>query len=85
MPADHTFVPAFGNKPKHLVGRDQVIADFRNGLDGPPGHQDRATLCLGLRGMGKTALLLEFASHAQERGFVAVKATARPGRVVVSG
>ncbi|MDR1790675.1 MAG: ATP-binding protein [Propionibacteriaceae bacterium] len=76
MPEDRSFVPAFGNKPRRLVGRDEEIAGFLRGLAGPPGHRDRATLCLGQRGMGKTALLLKFAELAESHGFVAAKATA---------
>jgi hypothetical protein len=52
------------------------------GLDGPPGHPGRAVICLGQRGMGKTALLLEFAELARRRGFVAAKASASPALLV---
>lgn len=76
MTTTQSFVPAFGNRPSQLVGRDQEIAWFLQGLAGPVGHPGRATLCLGQRGMGKTALLLEFAAQAAQHGFVTAKATA---------
>ncbi|MDR2372555.1 MAG: AAA family ATPase [Bifidobacteriaceae bacterium] len=75
---DYPFLPAFGNRPERLVGRSQEVGDFLTGLAAPPGHRDRATLCLGQRGMGKTALLLEFAEQAERHGFVTAKATASP-------
>lgn len=70
------FLPGFGNKPAHLVGRDEVIQSFVEGLEQPVGHPNRATLLIGQRGMGKTALLLEFASRATEAGYVVARVTA---------
>ncbi|MDR2108257.1 MAG: AAA family ATPase [Coriobacteriales bacterium] len=70
------FLPAFGNRPAYLLGRDAVIEGFVNGLAGPVGHPDRTTILVGQRGMGKTALLLEFASRAESQGFVVVRVTA---------
>ncbi|GHT78355.1 hypothetical protein FACS1894104_1430 [Actinomycetota bacterium] len=70
------FLPAFGNRPEHLVGRDSIINDFINGLSKPVGHPVRATLYTGLRGMGKTALLLELASRAESVDFVVARVTA---------
>lgn len=70
------FLPAFGNRPSQLVGRDLVIKSFVEGLSQPVGHPDRATLLLGQRGMGKTALLLEFGDQAEQLGFVVARVTA---------
>jgi ATP-dependent Clp protease ATP-binding subunit ClpA len=67
-----TFLPAFGNRPAHIVGRDEVIADFLDGLGQSVGHRKRASILIGQRGTGKTALLLEFADHRKpgmSRGF----------------
>ncbi|MDR0416928.1 MAG: ATP-binding protein, partial [Propionibacteriaceae bacterium] len=60
------FAPSFGNRPHQLVGRSREVADLVQGLEGPPGHPNRAMVCLGQRGMGKTALLLEFAALAEQ-------------------
>jgi hypothetical protein len=64
------FFPTFGNKPEHIVGRDRIISNFMNGLSHRVGHPDRASIFIGQRGMGKTALLLEFAARAEQMDFV---------------
>jgi AAA+ ATPase superfamily predicted ATPase len=73
------FLPTFGNKPDKMIGRKQVIKDFVKGLEGLPGHQNRATLFIGQRGMGKTALLLELTEHAKQTSFIVARATASEG------
>jgi hypothetical protein len=70
------FLPAFGNRPAKLIGRDQVVQSFLKGLSCPIGHPDRATILIGQRGMGKTALLLEFADRSNEQDFIVARATA---------
>ena len=45
----------------------------------PVGSRERCTLFLGQRGMGKTALLLEIASHAMEMGYIVARVTAHEG------
>jgi hypothetical protein len=70
------FVPAFGNRPEHIVGRDAIIDSFIDGLSKPVGHKQRATLVLGQRGMGKTALLLEIFERAKAKGFVVARVAA---------
>jgi predicted AAA+ superfamily ATPase len=65
-----TFLPAFGNRPAHIVGRSDVIADFLDGLEQPIGHRKRASILIGQRGTGKTALLLEFADLASTGDYV---------------
>jgi ATP-dependent Clp protease ATP-binding subunit ClpA len=51
------FLPAFGNRPDRIVGRDDVIAGFLDGLSQPIGHKNRTSILIGQRGTGKTALL----------------------------
>jgi len=70
------FLPAFGNRPTQLIGRNQVVQDFIDGLSQPVGHPNRATLLIGQRGMGKTALLLEFADSIKQSDFVVARVTA---------
>jgi hypothetical protein len=70
------FLPAFGNRPHPLVGREEIISQFTDGLKRPPGHPLRVNFYMGQRGMGKTALLLEFAARAEDFGFVAARVTA---------
>jgi predicted AAA+ superfamily ATPase len=70
------FLPAFGNRPAELVGRYDVVEGFQKGLAQPVGHPNRAMILIGQRGMGKTALLLEFSDQAEKLGFVVARATA---------
>ncbi|MCL2654186.1 MAG: ATP-binding protein [Coriobacteriia bacterium] len=76
MTNSNTFLPTFGNKPKHIIGRSGITADFLEGLSLPIGHRQRATMLIGQRGTGKTTLLLEFADLAQQAGFVPARVTA---------
>ena len=64
------FSPSFGNRPSRLVGREEIVNAFIEGLKGRPGNRERASLILGQRGAGKTALLLELRDRAKEMGFV---------------
>lgn len=66
---ERPFLPVFGHKPAQLVGREQEISDFVQGLDTKPGDWHRTTLVSGYRGMGKTALSLELANWAKASGF----------------
>ena len=80
---DNVFTPAFGNRPGRLVGREDVIEIFLNGLTSVRGSKERAVLLLGQRGYGKTVLLLEMAALAKERGFVAASPTTMSGSMLV--
>ena len=79
MTEDVIFSPAFGNRPSHLVGRQQIICSFLEGLQKRPGDRDRATVLLGQRGSGKTVLLWELADRAKEVGFVVASPTVVTG------
>ena len=69
------FYPSFGNRPDQLVGRAATIERIARGLESYPGGQERATLLVGQRGMGKTAVLLEIADRAAELGYVVARTT----------
>ena len=66
---DSFFVPSFGNRPKHLVGRETVLKQFEMVFNSVPGSRERSLLILGQRGSGKTVLLLEMAEMAKRNGF----------------
>lgn len=51
------FRPSFGTSPPLLVGRDDIVAEFGDSLDDGPSAPGRATLFVGARGSGKTAVL----------------------------
>lgn len=72
---DTVFVPAFGNRPRNLVGREDIIQEFENSLQSPLGSRERALLVLGQRGSGKTVLLLELAEIAQKLDMVVASPT----------
>jgi len=74
--AGKVFLPAFGNRPRHIIGRQGVIGNFLDGLNQPIGHPDRTTVIVGQRGTGKTTLLLEFAELAEREGFIPVRVAA---------
>jgi hypothetical protein len=76
MVTQSTFLPTFGNRPERLIGRDAILDGFNEGLAGPVGHPQRANLFIGLRGMGKTALLMELADRAVGLGYVVARVTA---------
>ena len=72
---DNIFSPSFGNKPRVLVGRDQVMNTMVQGLATYPGSKERARMIIGQRGLGKTVLLLELAEIAKEHGFIVASPT----------
>lgn len=73
MPSAPLFHPTFGSRPARIVGRDAEIELFSEGLRSPIGSRERCILLLGQRGMGKTALLLEFEDIAKRQGFVVAR------------
>jgi len=77
--ARNPFTPTFGSPPPLLVGRQDRIDDFGDGLDAGPGSPQRASLFTGVRGVGKTVLLKAVEDAARYRGWQVVSETALPG------
>ncbi|WP_350453837.1 AAA family ATPase [Slackia heliotrinireducens] len=73
------FTPTFGSVPPELAGRAQLIKDILEGLENGPGDPNRASIFVGPRGSGKTALLAAIAEQAEEMGWISVNVTAREG------
>ena len=73
------FHPTFGSRPAEIVGRDEILRDFLDGLDQPVGSRERCRFYVGQRGMGKTVLLLEMERLAWEKEFIPVRVTAHDG------
>ena len=67
------FHPTFGSRPSRIVGRNAELDALREGLSAPIGARERCTLILGQRGMGKTALLLEFEDLAKDEDYVVAR------------
>lgn len=72
---DNIFRPAFGNRPKNLVGRESDLAMLESYLRTEPGSRERSVLILGQRGYGKTVLLLELAEMASNMGYIVASPT----------
>lgn len=76
---DAYFSPAFGNKPRVLVGRDREMKSLTEGLHVSPGNKERARLIIGQRGLGKTVLLLELADYARKHNYIVASPTVVAG------
>lgn len=67
-PRRNPYRPGAGRRPPTIVGRDREIRDFEIALQRfEIGNDDRSLLLHGLRGVGKTVLLREFAGIATDR------------------
>ena len=47
MRSDLVFAPSFGNRPAQLIGRDDILTAFMQGLHNAPGSKERAVLFSG--------------------------------------
>jgi hypothetical protein len=75
------FHASFAVSPPLLVGRDGMLDDFIDALEGGPGSAGRATLYTGARGSGKTVMLNAVEDRAKERGWLVISETVTPGFV----
>lgn len=67
---DNPYTPGAGRKPPYLAGRDSDLEDFESLIDAlSNGQAERSLIFSGLRGVGKTVLLMEFDLLASERGW----------------
>ena len=76
-PHTNPFKPTAGAEPPVLVGRQQVIDDFMDGLDEGVGAPGRLMRITGPRGSGKTVLMTEIGDIAKKRNWVVVRESAR--------
>lgn len=77
--AVNPFKPTAGKMPPILIGREDVLADFQEGLDNGAGAPGRLMLITGQRGYGKTVLLTEIGRMAHAQGWDVVADTASAG------
>lgn len=75
------FRASLGTSPPLLVGRDEILDDFRLALEEGPGAHERISLLVGARGIGKTALLNEMEDVARDAGWLTFSETATEGFV----
>ncbi len=67
---DNPYTPGAGRKPRTLAGRDQDMEAFGSLVDRlDAGTYERSLVYTGLRGVGKTVLLMEFDVLASEAGW----------------
>lgn len=73
------FTPNFGQVPEYLAGRSFLIAEIVRAFETGIGDPSLASILVGARGTGKTALLSYLASEAEQRGWIAVNTTCTKG------
>ena len=79
-PIKNPYAPGAGTPPPHLAGRESITSAFGVTLGrAAAGNSFQPIVLSGLRGVGKTVLLLTFRSAAREAGWVAELVEARPG------
>ena len=76
------FKPSAGVNPPLLVGREQVLADFQQGLFNGVGDPHRLLRITGNRGAGKTVLLNALGEKAASLKWQVIHETATAGLVV---
>ena len=82
MAATAPFSPTFGISPPVLAGRDHVLADMDEVVDGNIYSPACASLLFGIRGMGKTALLNTIEDRARGQGWLAISESGYPRGLV---
>ena len=73
------FKPTAGKMPPVLIGRQDIVDDFAEGLENGAGAPGRLMLLAGQRGLGKTVMLTELARTAIARGWETYAETASAG------
>ncbi|MGC9156416.1 MAG: ATP-binding protein [Ferrimicrobium sp.] len=78
---NNPFTPTFGVDPPLLVGRDDLLEDLVDALEGGLGSPGKATLYVGARGTGKTVMLNKAEELARARGWMVISEVATPGLI----
>ena len=73
------FKPTAGKMPPAIIGREDVIEEFIEGLENGAGAPGRLMRIAGVRGTGKTVLLGEIGNIASSRGWMVVDEVATEG------
>ncbi|MEX2376339.1 MAG: ATP-binding protein [Dehalococcoidia bacterium] len=72
-PVSNPFSPGAGARPPALAGRDEIIGNASVALKRvAAGRHAKSMLLLGLRGVGKTVLLVRIGEIAEKEGFLTV-------------
>lgn len=73
------FTPIAGKVPAYMAGRDDILRDMEEVIEGDDNALALISLFVGARGAGKTALLSYFANRAEESGWIAARVSCAPG------
>ena len=76
---NNPFTPSFGKTPLVLAGRDRILEDIGDAFESGIGDPNLASIFVGARGAGKTALLTALTQEAGEHGWVSASSSALPG------
>jgi hypothetical protein len=69
--ANNPFAPGAGTPPPELAGRQEILAQARVSLERiKNGRAEKSMFLVGLRGVGKTVLLNEIDTIANEKGYI---------------
>ena len=79
-PVRNPFAPGAGQRPPELAGRDRELQAFDVLLERVSrGRPERSLVLTGLRGVGKTVMLVELRSRALQRGWATGKVEVKSG------
>ena len=80
-PVTNPFVPGAGTPPPELSGRTRILTQAEIALKRlRAGRPAKSLILVGLRGVGKTVLLVRIRAIAEEAGYQAVMIEAQEGR-----
>jgi len=69
-PIENPYAPGAGTRPPELAGRDEILEKARILLGRiRKGSQEKSIILVGLRGVGKTALLNRISDMAEDAGY----------------
>ena len=77
--ARNPFKPTAGAEPPHLIGREEALELFEEGLEDGSGAPGLLSIISGPRGIGKTALLHRAENIALTHGWPSISDTATSG------
>ncbi|MQT13269.1 ATP-binding protein [Rhizobiales bacterium Sp-1] len=84
-PVRNPYAPGAGTPPPELAGRGQILLDARTALRRVQGGRaERSVILVGLRGVGKTVLLVKIKEIADDLGFKAAFIEAQENRSLAS-
>lgn len=76
---NNPFTPTFGQIPPFMAGRTDIVRDIVRAFEQGAGNPNLATIFVGARGTGKTALLSYLCEESLSRGWVTASVSAIPG------